>query len=814
MANLTENIAQFQTNFTSGIISPFVYSRVDISQYGNSARQMQNMIVRPHGGAMKRSGTRFVAEIANSANDAFLLPFVYSNTDYYQIEIGAGYFRFYRDHGQILSSTAFTNGAMTSNITGWTTNNTGTGSAAYNAANGGVGRLAGGSSGIGSMYQALTFMGTSQYTLTVSTYTNAVTYKIGTTIGGTDIATGILSPGVGHTVNFTPTTAGTIYVQFSNPNNNNADVNAISISTPIYQIDNPYLQAEIESVRYSQSFDTFNLTHNLHAPFKLTRTNHANWTLTAIPFVDGPYYDITDAQYGGIGTGITMRASAVSGSVTVTASAPIFVSTDVGRILRLRAFNTNAWGWGTITAITDSTQVTVVTTKAFDSTGQVSTQWRLGYWSDTTGWPTVSSYYQQRFILANNTMNQQTMWFSVSSQQYNFQPDDSAYMDNVIDSSAMTYTIGDNQANVINWLATQQFFFVGTSGGIWLVDSSTGQGAALTPTSITIRKVSSEASAFVDPLLTRTAVVYPHLYGRKMLEISYQWANNWFQTDDLAKLAENVTFSPIQRVQSQINPNYVSWHLLEDGTLAGCTYLKEQQVTAWHQHIIGGSYNDGNALVQSISVIPDLIQDELWMIVKRTINGTTRQYVEYMTTDFIDLDISEAAYLDCSFTYSGGATSQLTGLSNLEGETVQCFGDSSVVTVVAPVSNGSINVVRSVSNAVVGYSYVAILETQAPNFNMQNGPTHPRQGRIYKAGIDFYKSYGGLIGSDFTDLNVIPGFTAAQAMTGPITLFSGLQEAYPPGGWKREPTVLLVHNDPIPFCVTGITLYVSWPTAV
>jgi hypothetical protein len=185
-----------------------------------------------------------------------------------------------------------------------------------------------------------------------------------------------------------------------------------------------------------------------------------------------------------------------------------------------------------------------------------------------------------------------------------------------------------------------------------------------------------------------------------------------------------------------------------------------------------------------------------------------------MTTDFIDLEISEAALLDCSFTYSGGATSQLTGLSALEGETVQCFGNSSVVSVNAPVAGGSINLGRSVTQAVVGYTYEAILETQAPNFNMQNGPTHGRQGRIYKVGIDFYQSYGGLIGSALTDLNVIPGFTAAQQMSGPLNLFSGLQEAYPPGGWQREPTVLLVQNDPVPFCVTGITLYVTWPTAV
>jgi len=322
---------QWQTNFTSGEISEALYARTDLRQYSNSARSIKNMVVRPQGGLFKRPGTAYVAEVKDSANNTRLIPFEYSTEQAYMIEMGAGYFRFYKDGGQILSTAAISNGTFTTDLTGWTDDDTGTGVSSQSS---GVMRLNGGAAGVAIRTQAVSNVGTAQYTLTFTVATNNCEYRIGTTSGGTEIASGTGSVG-NNSVNFTPATSGTVYIQFRNANNNDSDVDDVVLSTPIYQIENSFLEAEIDDVRFAQSYDKLYLVHSLHIPQEVTRTGHSAWTIADIALTDGPYFDITDKSYGGKGKDITISSSATAlGSTTRTASSSLFVSTDVGRFVR------------------------------------------------------------------------------------------------------------------------------------------------------------------------------------------------------------------------------------------------------------------------------------------------------------------------------------------------------------------------------------------------------------------------------------------------------------------------------------------------
>lgn len=804
-----------QTNFTSGEVSPYMWARTELQQYANSARQITNFVVRPQGGLLKRSGTIYVAQVKNSANYTQLVPFEYSNTDTYVIEMGAGYYRFYRSGGQILSSTAFTNGALTANITGWTTNISGTGGAAYNSANGGVARLSGGSSGRGAIWQALPFIGTSTYTITCNVYTNTITYNVGTTINGGEIATGTLTPGIGKTITFTPTTEGTVYIWFSNSANNNADISTISINTPVYQITNPFSTSDLPNVRWAQSYDTLYMFHNSYPSFYLQRAGHAQWTRTAITFTDGPYYDVSDLNYGGIGTGIVISSSATAlGSTTLTASSPLFLSTDVGRLIRYRSVNTAAWGWAIITAYSSATSVTATIKKAFDASGTNSQQWRLGYFSASTGYPAVGTIFQQRLVLAGITTKKQTMFFSVTADLYNMQPDDTSYKDNQIDTSAMVYTIADNTGNVITGFSTLNWFFVYTSGGVWVINSNTTgtSNGPITPSTIALYKVVSESSSAVPPAVCRTSVLYTHIYGRKLLDVGYNFATNLYTPTDLATLAEQRTVAQIQWSAVQTSPNYIVWNMMQDGTLSAVTYYKEQQITGWHEHTIAGT----NAQVKAITAIPGPLEDQIWMIVSRTINGSTVQYIEYFAPTFLlDSTITDAMFLDCAAQYIGGSTTTITGLSYLEGQNVTVFGNGGVVSATS-VTGGSITLQTAVTQAWVGLPFTSVLLTNVPTGQSarDGGSTHGRLGRVDRVGIQFYNSYGGKIGMDSTHCNNIPSYGSQTIMGQPISLFTGLYEYPLSNSYTREPTVYFEHSLPVPIHIAGMVYRTSFANAV
>ncbi len=794
------NFSLLQNSFTSGELSPFLAARTDLQQYGSAAQVIQNMLVRAQGGLIKRPGTIFVSEVKNSANETRLIPFTYSNTDAYMIEMGAGYFRFYREGGQILSTAAISNGTFDTDLTGWTDDDTGTGASTFSA---GTMALNGGAGGVAARTQGLAFMGTAQYTLTFTVTTNTCTYRIGTTSGGTEIATGTGALGVNN-IAFTPTTAGVVYIQFRNINNNTSNVDTVSIDTPVYEINNPYTQDHLIDVKYVQSYDYLFFVHNSYAPRALTRTGHAQWTLTTITFTDGPFYDITDALYGSTGSNITITPSAATGTVTLTASAALFASTDVGRLIRLRSVDSVAWGWGTITAYTSSTVVTCVVTRTFTAS-TASAQWRLGYWSATTGYPGVVAFNEQRMVFARSNLKQQTIWFSVSGDFFNFDPDDTNNKDAVVDSSAMTYTIADNKGNVIQWMASQKVFYIGTSGGVWIARASS-QGEPMTPQTITIVPIINEGASPTPPLVTRTAVIYAQTFGRKLLEIGYQFSDDSYRGADLALLAEHRTRGKIKWLTNQINPNYSVWAAMYDGTLSSVTYIREQNIVGWQEAVLGGA----DVLVKDVATIPGVSEDETWVIVSRTIDGTTKQYMEYFAPIFIDQDVEEAWFVDSGIAYSGVATDTLSGLDHLEGETISVFGDGGRVVATGAVTGGSITLQEEVSEAVVGLPYTSIIETNALNTTTSSGPATGRRGRVYKAELQLYRSFGGQIGMDADHLDIMPEYGSEFLMDTALSLSTGMVEFRLPTDYKFLPHIYIKHDLPVPFSVIGITYQTSF----
>lgn len=794
-------LTSWQTNFTAGEISAFLYARTDLKQWGNSARSIRNFIVRPQGGLFKRQGTMYVAEVKDSSKNTRLIPFEYSTEQAYVLELGEGYIRFYKDGGQILSTAAITNGTFTTDLTGWTDDDTGTGTSSQTA---GVMRLNGGAAGVAARTQAVSKVGTAQYTLTFTVATNTCTYKIGTTSGGTEIATGTGSVGA-NSVNFTPTNEGTIYIQFSNSANNNSDVDTVVLSTPVYQISSPYQAADIDAVSFAQSFDTLFLCHASYKPVLVERTGHSEWSSNSYILEDGPFFDEVDEVYGGIGTGRTMTPSGTTGSVTFTASADTFVSTDVDRIIRFRSTSTAAWGWGKITAYTSATQVTVSITSGLD-VAAASQFWRLGTFSDTTGWPAHVTIYDQRLVFAKTTYQQQSVWFSTASDIFNFRPDNSALKDEVDATTAMSYTIYSNTANVIKWVAISKYLFVGTSGGIYIVRSSSQQ-EAITPTNIQITQAVNESCSDYPPVQTTNNLLVIERAGRKLMEVLYSFSEDAYKALDAAILSESRTKGKVKWLTRQAEPNYLIWGCTEDGKLFNITYIKDQSVTAWTEQVIGGT----DVAVKSLATIPGSVEDDVYMIVSRTINGSTKQYIEYLSQTYLDQDVTESMYLDCAAEYSGAATTTITGLSHLEGQTVSCFSEAGYrVGVSAAVSGGSITLDTSVTAAWVGLPYTSSVTLNQPHLDVSSGSIAGKTGRIHKAVLRLYNSYGGEIGISSSVVDVMPEYGSSTIMNGAVVLKTGDFEFSVPSDFTLTPLLYVEHDLPVPFNLLGVMLKMSY----
>ena len=417
-----------------------------------------------------------------------------------------------------------------------------------------------------------------------------------------------------------------------------------------FEISTPYLTAELFDIKFAQSADVMYITHPSHATRKLSRTDHTAWTLTAVDFINGPYLDTNTST-----TTITASAHTVGTGRTFTASANTFVSTDVGRLIRFRD------GYAKVTGFTDAT---VVTVEIIEDTGSssASTDWSLGAFSDTTGHPSCVTFFEQRLVFAATLNNPQTIYFSKSGDYENM---DANIGGTVADDDAIVYTIASNQVNAIRFLSPTRTLIIGTAGGEFAVYGG-GDNDAITPTNIIIKKQSNYGGANVDAVPVANATLFLQRAKRKIRELAYNFDVDGYVAPDLTILAEHITQGGITQMAYQEEPLSIIYAVREDGELVALTYQRDQQVVAWHRHIFGGSFGTGNAVCESVAVIPtDLDEYEVYVIIKRTINGATKRYVEVLNPfDFTETDNTSFNFLDSQLNYDGVSTTLNGDITN------------------------------------------------------------------------------------------------------------------------------------------------------
>tara|TARA_Y100001937_G_scaffold93330_1_gene126387 strand:- start:400 stop:2169 length:1770 start_codon:yes stop_codon:yes gene_type:complete len=417
--------------------------------------------------------------------------------------------------------------------------------------------------------------------------------------------------------------------------------------------------------------------------------------------------------------------------------------------------------------------------------------------------PSCVSFFEQRLVFANTNNNPQTLFFSKSGDYENMTTGTNA-------DDAMIYTIASNQVNAIQFLKAQRTLIVGTTGGEFTV-SADGTNASITPTNILINRQSSYGSANVDAIPAGNATLFLQRAKRKIRELAYNFDVDGYQAADMTILNDTVTTSGINEMAYQQSPDSILWCVRDDGVLAGLTYQRAEQVTAWHRHILGGAFGNGSAVVESVASISGAInEDELWVIVKRTINGATKRYVEcFADFDFDETTSTDFRFLDSHLTYDGSATTTLSGLSHLEGQSVSILADGSAHTN-KTVSSGAITLDRSVTKAVVGLSYDSVLQTMRIEGGAAEGTSQGKTKRISKVVLRLFETVGVKVGPSLTNLETIPFRTTSSPMGTPVSTFiAGDKEIEFNDDFNSDGFIFVKQDQPLPCSVLAI-----YPTLV
>lgn len=665
-----------QTNMTAGALSPRMRGRVDVARYANGVEILENYIVMPQGGAYRRSATRFVAAVYESTKKAVLVPFEFSTVQAYMLQFEDNLIRFYKDQNPIVTATY--------NITGVSLTNPVTITSV------GHGLVNGDKVLVGSI------LGTVELNNREFTVSNVA-------LNSFDLS------GINGTAYTAYVSGGTV--------------------SKILEVTTTYTEAELPSLQFTQSADTLFITAQGHKPASLSRTSHTTWTLSDLVFVDGPYMPEEDA--------ITVTPSGTTGSVTLTASAALFSANDVGRQIRL--LHSSSWSYATITAYTNSTTVTA-TVGSQATVASASSKYRLGSFY-TGNYPQSVVFHENRLVFGNTPAEPHVAWLSYSGKYYTFSPTDLGST-TVVDSSGFNITIVSNKVNAIQWLVSGTVLSIGTVGAEWVVKAGTTT-EALSPTNYGLTEQTPWGSKLLRAIRIGSAVIFVTRSGRKLREHQYVYQNDAFEARDISLLGEHllrINGSKVSSMAYQQNPDSVLWLVRDDGGLVGMTYLKEQDVIAFHSHVLGGNYQGGDPVVESVAVIPNLNgdSDQLWLIVKRTVNGATVRYVEYMEDPFLPdspTDKDGMFFLDCGITYSGASTLTISGLWHLRGEALGVCADAAVKDDVVVSSTGVVTLDEAATLVQLGYQYDSTLKPLPPEGGNPYGSAQGKIKRVTEATV-------------------------------------------------------------------------------
>ena len=526
----------------------------------------------------------------------------------------------------------------------------------------------------------------------------------------------------------------------------------------------PYNNAEMQELDFTQSNDVLYVTHKGYYPRRLTRTSHVDWHLNNISFVDGPY-----GAKNGTGTEMTPGGDIIANSTTTISfdftdgvnDGAGLSAADVGRYIRyehpgesddlgITAPTTGQHvAWGQITAVTNDKNCTVLWlgTSGIETKSGVtlvnnvhaSTHWWLGDFYKAGTYPHRCGFFGNRLFFARSNAKPKTLWSSTSGGYEAFTP--SGKDGDVEDDHAFLSTVAGDKGIEILWLVEGKVLQFGTQAAARIFQSTDGDLVA--PDNRKQSRESSDGSADVQPVQIGNVTLYVEYGGRAVREMVYSFQEDAYITPDASILSEHLLKAGVKDWDYAQTPNSTVWIATKDGKLVSLTYERSQQTVGWAQHDVGGA-------VESVCAIPGDDNTEIWMIVRREINGTTKRYVERLLDPF-DGDLhtlEDYAHFDCQARYEGAAISSVTGLDHLEGETVGVMADGIDLGDVA-VSSGQITLPfdRSASKIAVGLRYASRFTTLTPPIQDQRGSGLGRKRKVSFLNISFMETVDIRFGS-------------------------------------------------------------------
>ncbi|WP_319582946.1 hypothetical protein [uncultured Pseudodesulfovibrio sp.] len=582
-----------------------------------------------------------------------------------------------------------------------------------------------------------------------------------------------------------------------------------------YVRDIPYRAQEFDELRYAQSDNSLILVHPDHPVREMTRVDHDDWNLEEMDFIGRPEA-WTQNNYP---SAVCFYEQRLVLAATRDNPGTLWLSrTGEFTDFRLKTREVPLDGWRDL-EVTDRNGDGLRDGRDGDSmiikagTGFEARDALKGQAPDGT-----TRYYRYKGSKNFSAVNAQvTVVFAAEPQGDQIEPiwnedgefngdawdsfevgdrTDAPAGEEPLDDDAIEVTLSGRQANGIEFIVPRRSLWIGTAGGEWTLSASSS--GPLSPGNAKAAQEGTSGASPTRPESVGFATLYIQRAGRKIREMSYRFEADAYVSRDLTLLSEHITEGGLTQLAYVQEPDSILYGVRTDGVLVALTYVPDQEVAAWSRIVTDG------VVERAATVYNDAEKrDELWVAVRRFVNGEPRRFIEYLEAPF-DGTMANAFFVDSGLTYRGEPTGTVSGLSHLAGRTVSVLADGSVQADRAVAQDGTLSLDRPASVVHVGLPYRSTLQPMRLDAGSTRGTAQTKKKRITKVAARFHNTLGGLIGPDSERLEPVYFRSPSMPMGGSPGPFCGDKIVNFPKGWDRDGLLTIVQRQPLPMTVIMI----------
>lgn len=851
-------------NFSAGELSPWLRNRSDLDRYANGAKLCRNFVCIPEGGLTRRPGSGFIRAQKTEAELGALIPFRYSGADSYMLVLNGGAIRFLRARGIILSA-----GSPYEVVMPWAAADVGSvrwaqeGNTAWLPCAGyeprkltrgsshtdwtlSTYRPSGGPVKAQNLDHAKTIIASARTGTGISLLGVGTSFAAGHvgSVWRLDESDLSLTPNWKASETITlPTTAGTVsgakigdMSSLANAFDGNPATAATKTAASGYIGTNvsPAEGVYSATVTVSQaSFFPLATTFTLYGKVGGAPANATDGTVLASGvlgvFAIAQSLTIyssdttTNWDYRWIAysapTSMTLSMSeqslikyttngalpvlrryngnvyeAIAGSTTGL-TPPTHVDGDVlsepgGIIWRYRHA---AGGFVRITAVTDATHATadVVKTLPDSVVARPTYRWYEGAWNAIDGWP-------ENVLLVDRGLfffRGKDFWFTTVDNDNDFEV-------TTLDDSAIAQALRSRDGSLpsILWAADNGVIVLGCRDNE-IILRAPGTFEAITGGNLRAIPGSHKGSCPQVPATLENGVIYISRSRQRLFFAAFDAYLQKLEPSEVSISGRHLLKNKAAGLGWQPDPWNVLWGYDQAGGLFGLTFNLEHKIAALHSHPMT------NGIVEAVKAIPSSDEgvSDVYLIVRRTINGATHRYLEVLGDYFLDSGSGNAAgaqFFDSAVSYSGAPTAAVSA-AHLALQQVGIIADNAAHKRITLDASGQGTLDRPASTITLGLPIDARVIDLPRNAQLQTGTTRGQMKRASHCRLDLVETIGGTVSTNGGRPEALQLTGRANYGTAPA-LFTGNTRAQMTGPIGTEVELTVTASDGMPMTLTGI----------